>query len=153
MIWKPVTEEECAYYSVPKTAPPIVSELLHRPPRADPTWGRADLPRAPDEARIRATHGYRDDKVHLDQLKGRQWVAYQIWEPTPGSKDRGQSTFRSSRSDFPSMLSKRIRDRLLYEKSSGRLTIRSHHLCPHRNGPRILPVRLIQPPARARTRF
>ncbi|BGP54951.1 hypothetical protein JCM8202_003461 [Rhodotorula sphaerocarpa] len=88
MIWKPVTEEECAYYSVPKPAPPIVSELLHRPPRADPTWGRADLPRAPDEARIRATHGYRDGKVHLDQLKGRQWVAYQIWEPAPGSKDR-----------------------------------------------------------------
>ncbi|KAG0661557.1 hypothetical protein C6P46_003969 [Rhodotorula mucilaginosa] len=89
MTWTPVTEEERAYYSVPKPAPALISELLHRPePAGDPTWGRAPLPRAPDEARIRATHGHRDGKVWLDEHTKDEWVAYQVWEPTKGSQDR-----------------------------------------------------------------
>ncbi|GAA5955567.1 hypothetical protein JCM8115_006791 [Rhodotorula mucilaginosa] len=89
MTWTPVTEEERAYYSVPKPAPALISELLHRPePAGDPVWGRAPLPRAPDEARIRATHGHRDGKVWLDEHTKDEWVAYQVWEPTKGSQDR-----------------------------------------------------------------
>lgn len=90
MTWTPVTDEERAYYGVPKPAPALISELLHRPePAGDPTWGRGPLPRAPDEARIRATHGHRDGKVWLDEHRKDEWVAYQVWEPTKGSQDRG----------------------------------------------------------------
>lgn len=94
MTWTPVTEEERAYYSVPKPAPALISELLHRPePAGDPTWGREPLPRAPDEARIRSTHGHRDGKVWLDEHRKDEWVAYQVWEPTKGSEDKGARVF------------------------------------------------------------
>ncbi|GAA5879831.1 hypothetical protein JCM3774_001396 [Rhodotorula dairenensis] len=89
MGWEPVTDEERAYYSVPKPAPSLVSQLLHRPePEGDPTWGRGSLPRAPDEARIRATHDHRDGRVRLDEHRIEEWVAYQVWEPTKGSQSR-----------------------------------------------------------------
>ncbi|GAA5986427.1 hypothetical protein JCM10908_003750 [Rhodotorula pacifica] len=89
MVWQPSTAEERAYYSVPKPQPSLVSQLLHRPePAGDPTWGRGALPRAPDEAEIRATHKHRDGKVWLDEQRKEEWVAYQVWEPTKGSEDK-----------------------------------------------------------------
>ncbi|GJN89703.1 hypothetical protein Rhopal_002690-T1 [Rhodotorula paludigena] len=89
MPWTP-PPEHAAYYSIPAPSDTHsrLAELLHQPPNSDATWGRAALVRAPDEARVRAAHDHRDGKVYLDGDKKREWVAYQVWEPTKGSPKR-----------------------------------------------------------------
>ncbi|GAA5894490.1 hypothetical protein JCM8208_006256 [Rhodotorula glutinis] len=88
MVWVP-PPEHAAYFSIPAPSDThsLAAQLLHRPPAGDPTWGRAALPRAPDEQRVRQSHSYRDGKVHLEG-SGTEWVAYQVWEPTRGAPER-----------------------------------------------------------------
>ncbi|TNY17865.1 lysophospholipase [Rhodotorula diobovata] len=81
MVWSP-PPDQAAYFSIPAPSDThsLALQLLHRPPHGDPTWGRAALPRGPDEQRIRETHPHRDGRVYLHG-SDREWVAYQVWEP------------------------------------------------------------------------
>lgn len=91
MVWSP-PPDQAAYFSIPAPSDThsLALQLLHRPPHGDPTWGRAALPRGPDEQRIRETHPHRDGRVYLHG-SDREWVAYQVWEPAKGAPRRGQS--------------------------------------------------------------
>ncbi|GAA6016053.1 hypothetical protein JCM10207_004426 [Rhodosporidiobolus poonsookiae] len=86
MPWTP-PPSQAAYYSLPSPASthPLHRQLLHLAPDSDPTWGRANLPRAPDEQRVRETYGARDGRVYLNGSK-KEWVAYQVWEPKKGAE-------------------------------------------------------------------
>ncbi|BGP39175.1 hypothetical protein JCM10449v2_003113 [Rhodotorula kratochvilovae] len=88
MVWSPPPELE-AYFSIPAPSDThsLLSQLLHLAPSGDPTWGRAALPRGPDEQNIRETHAFRDGRVYLHGGK-KDWVAYQVWEPTKGAPKR-----------------------------------------------------------------
>ncbi|BGP31266.1 hypothetical protein JCM10296v2_003030 [Rhodotorula toruloides] len=88
MPWKPPAGQEW-YYSIPSpwAQHSLVSQLLHRPPAGDRTWGRKDVPRSPEEQQIRDTHGHRDGQVFLNEAR-LDWVTYQVWEPTKGAQSR-----------------------------------------------------------------
>ncbi|GAA5897178.1 hypothetical protein JCM6882_001810 [Rhodosporidiobolus microsporus] len=88
MPWSPPSDQTW-YYSLPSPSSThsTLSQLLHRAPKGDPTWGRADLPRAPEEAAVRERYGARDGKVPLNE-KGTEWVSYQLWEPKKGVESK-----------------------------------------------------------------
>ncbi|GAA5870092.1 hypothetical protein JCM8547_001460 [Rhodosporidiobolus lusitaniae] len=88
MSWNPPPGTE-AYYSLPSPSSThsTLSQLLHRPPNGDPTWGRDSLPRSAEEEGVKEEYGARDGRVYLDG-KGEgeisEWVSYQVWEPKDG---------------------------------------------------------------------
>ncbi|BGP23909.1 hypothetical protein JCM10295v2_002810 [Rhodotorula toruloides] len=88
MPWRPPADQEW-YYSIPSpwAQHSLVSQLLHRPPAGDRTWGRKDVPRSPEEQQIRDMHGHRDGQVYLNDARS-EWVTYQVWEPTKGAPSR-----------------------------------------------------------------
>ncbi|GAA6046870.1 hypothetical protein JCM3770_005684 [Rhodotorula araucariae] len=88
MVWSP-PPQHAAYFSVPAPSDShsLLAQLCQLAPNGDPTWGRAALPRGPDEQDIRETHNHRDGRVYLDRAHT-DWVAYQVWEPTQGAPER-----------------------------------------------------------------
>ncbi|KAM0750727.1 lysophospholipase [Meredithblackwellia eburnea MCA 4105] len=90
MVWKPVPEE-AEYYSIPSPADKYsaLGQILFKN-KADPTWGRQDLPRWPDEILLRSQYGHRDGKIVTSGAvsKEKEWVTYQVWEP-PAAADKG----------------------------------------------------------------
>lgn len=93
-MWTP-SADQAEYYSIPSPSDlaSTVGELLVPAfgPGADPTFGRAALPRSPDELKIRAFYKTRDGQISLDGGKGQQFVAYQVWEPKEGAPLKGPS--------------------------------------------------------------
>jgi acylglycerol lipase len=88
-MWTP-PESEKHYYSIPSPSSKqsILNQLLPLRPE-DPTYGRTALPRAPEEQELRLKHKHRDGKVFLNGSDN-EWVAYQVWEPKQGVKDRSK---------------------------------------------------------------
>lgn len=88
-MWTPPPEHS-AYYSIPSPSSQqsLLSQLLPLRP-SDPTYGRAALPRMPEEEALRLAHKHRDGKVLLNG-KDNEWAAYQVWEPKQGVKDRSE---------------------------------------------------------------
>ncbi|GAA5833069.1 hypothetical protein JCM5353_006764 [Sporobolomyces roseus] len=86
-MWSP-PPENAAYYSIPSPSSQqsLLCQLLPIRP-SDPTYGRAALPRMPEEEALRLNHKHRDGKVLLNGREN-EWVAYQVWEPKQGVKDR-----------------------------------------------------------------
>lgn len=100
MVWTPPTEE-AEYYNLTCPADQLstLSQLLvpFLGPGADPTFGRAALPRSPDELKIRSEYKSRDGTIPTDGEVGKEWVAYQAWERKDGIDDRGAPGAPSSR--------------------------------------------------------
>ena len=67
--WTPPAEH-AHYYALPSPADQLSSlpQLLGVVP-ADPTYGRAALPRSPAEEQLRAEYAHKDGKVVLDGEK------------------------------------------------------------------------------------
>lgn len=86
--WTPPAEH-AAYYATPSPADQLsaLPQLLGLVP-ADPTYGRAALPRYPAEEVLRSEFKHKDGKVAMGE-GGRDWVAYQIWEAKEGTPKRG----------------------------------------------------------------
>ncbi|KAL8292096.1 hypothetical protein RQP46_001562 [Phenoliferia psychrophenolica] len=91
-MWTPLPEE-AAYYSTPAPSDTqsVISQLLVplTGPGEDATFGRAALPRAPDELKIRAEYASRDGRISIDGDKGKEFVSYQVWEPKAGAPLKG----------------------------------------------------------------
>jgi hypothetical protein len=109
MVWQPAPGEE-QYYSTPAPADSqsALRQLLTQVtgPGADPTFGRAALPRSPFESKLHEEYPWREGKVLTGQLNGKEWVSYQVWEPKAGVQLKGE--FRKSCIN-PSVLQRKLR--------------------------------------------
>ncbi|KAK4057968.1 hypothetical protein OIO90_001187 [Microbotryomycetes sp. JL221] len=84
MPWQPPADQR-EYYSIasPAATQSVVRQLLTPllgSPASDPTFGRASLPRSPEETYIRTKYNHKDGRVELDETNhGNEYISYQVW--------------------------------------------------------------------------
>lgn len=93
MVWEPLPQE-MEYYTTPAPADSqsALGQLLTQMTGAgaDPTFGRAALPRSPLELKVYKERNWREGKILTGKQDGTEWVSYQVWEPKADVQLKGE---------------------------------------------------------------